>query len=113
MNRSGYIIAALRAAGVNAFAAGEHEGICTEPYCVVRQLSGVLDGGGGRARYRITVLVPAAAAHTIDEQAQAVCDAMRPLEAHGLIIAQPRGTTLTEDRFRAVTTCMDYVSYYS
>ena len=113
MNRSSVIAGALRRAGIDAFLPGEHEGICTRPYAVVRQLSGVASGGRGHASYRVILLVPQDSPGQLDGFAEDVRRALLPLRSHGIYVSQPRGAVLTDDLFRAVTTYIDYISYFS
>lgn len=113
MNRSAYIADALRLAGIDACLPGGHEGICLSPYAVVRQMSGIKTGGGGRAVYRVILLVPESMPELLDSAAEAAASALEPLRGHGLVLSQPRGPVITDDAFRAVTTYLEYVSYFS
>lgn len=119
MNRSAFIADTLRRAGIDACLPGQHEGICLAPYAVVRQMSGIHTGPGstglmgGRAVYRVMVLVPAATPELLDSAAEAAARALLPLREHGLILSQPRGAVIIDDAFRAVTTYLEYVSYFS
>ena len=44
---------------------------------------------------------------------EAAARALEPLRGHGLVLSQPRGAVITDDAFRAVTTYLEYVSYFS
>ena len=107
------MVKALRGAGIEAYLPGEHEGICTQPYAVVRQMSGIASDGVGHASYRVILLVPQDNPGLLDGFAEDVRQALAPLRAHGIRISQPRGAVLTDDVFRAVTVSLDYISYFS
>lgn len=116
MNKSGEIIAALRAAGVAAYDPGEKKGLCHSPYCVVRQTSGVLLNGsrGGRANYRIHLVVPADMPRLMGRLSEHVRSALSPMEQSGAIkLACPGSAVVTDDERYALTGWMDYVSYFS
>ena len=73
MNRTDKIIGALRAAGLQAFPVGVHEGVCRSPYCVVQPVSGaLLSPAGGYMRYRILMYVPADRPELLDGLALSV-----------------------------------------
>ena len=115
MNRWQNILDALLEAGIDVYAPGGHRGICTSPYCVVRQTGGFLtEGRSGYARYRVHLLVPASRPCELERLAEAVRCALMPMEEAGIIIlSQPRGATVTDDDFDALSSLIDYVSYYS
>ena len=66
------MVETLRENGVSAYLPGEHEGICTSPYAVVRQMSGSGSGLGGHASYRVIMLVPQDCPGQLDSFAAAV-----------------------------------------
>lgn len=109
------IISQLRAAGIEAFMPGIHEGICLSPYCVVRLFSGTLSTPrGGSVLYRVHLYAPAAFPEQLDELAEGVRDGLKPMELTGwLHLAEPRGATGIDDTCRAACSYIDYVSYYS
>lgn len=115
MNLTSAIINRLREAGIRAFLPGAHEGICVSPYCVVQLYSGTLSTPrGGYARYRVHIFAPAAQPELLEPLADDVRAALLSLEQDGSFqLAQPRGATVTEDAYRAVSSYIDYVSYYS
>ncbi len=115
MNRTRKIISTLRAAGLQAFPAGVHEGICRSPYCVVQPVSGaLLSPAGGYMRYRIHMYVPAGLPEQLDELALSVRDALRDAEIRReLALSLPGGSVDVDDTFRAACSFCEYVSYYS
>ena len=114
MNMTERIIKTLRSGGIRAFYPGAHEGICLSPYCVVQLHSGSLTTPkGGYVRYRVHLYVPAAYPEKREILAEAVRDALMPMEAAGsLKLAEPRGTTVVDDICKAACSRIDYVSYY-
>jgi len=114
LNITQQIIDRLRDAGIAAFMPGVHEGVCIRPYCVVQLCSGTLSTPrGGCVRYRMHLYVPAACPEKLDELAQSVRDALKPMEKDSrLRLAEPRGAVVTDDTFRAACSWIDYVSYY-
>lgn len=115
MNRTQAIIDTLRAAGLEAFWPGVHEGVCRAPYCVVHSMAGtLLCPAGGSVLYRVHLFVPAHSPEELDALALAVREALAPARNEGwLMLAQPRGVTRFDDTFRAACSYIDYVSYYS
>lgn len=109
------IIAALRSAGLDAYLPGGHEGLCTSPYCVVQQLSGMrLGGRGGCAHYRVHLFVPCTGGVGMDAFAARVLESLRELVGSGRIsLEEPRGAVLTDDSRRALSSHIDYISYYT
>ncbi len=115
MNLASRIVKQLRAAGLEAYLPGVHEGICLSPYCVARLFSGSLSTPrGGYARYRVHLYVPAISPEQLEPLAEAVREALAPMESDGsLRLAEPRGMTGVDDAYRAACSYIDYVSYYS
>lgn len=115
MNNTRKIILTLRTAGLNAYYPGVHDGTCISPYCVVQSSSAALVSRQcGYIRYRVHLYVPLDLPEQLDILAESVRDALLPLEKDGcLALAEPRGTTVTDDDFRALCSYIDYVSYYS
>ncbi|MBE6760231.1 MAG: hypothetical protein E7554_09150 [Ruminococcaceae bacterium] len=115
MHRTRKIITTLRAAGLDAFHVGSHEGICRSPYCVVQPLSGaLLSPAGGYMRYRILLYVPAHQPELLDTLARSVREALSGAEAEGwLTLSLPGGSIDVDDTFRAACGFTEYVSYYS
>ncbi len=114
MNQTDAIIAALRSGGLDACYPAEREGVCTAPYCVVRRLSGSLTNRrSGYARYCVIVLVPSHLPGCLETTARRVIDALAPLVSDGSIaLTQPGGAVVVDDRFRALTATIEYVSYF-
>ena len=115
MNRTDKIIGALRAAGLDAFPVGVHEGVCSSPYCVVQPVSGaLLSPAGGYMRYRVHMYVPADRPELLDDLSGSVRDALRGAEADGqLQLSLPGGSVDVDDTYLAACSFCEYVSYYS
>lgn len=115
LNKTRKIISALRAAGLQAFPAGVHEGICRSPYCVVQPLSGaLLSPAGGYMRYRVHMYVPADRPELLDDLALSVKEALEPAGREGwLTLSLPGGSVDVDDTYLAACSFSEYVSYYS
>ena len=111
------IINALKAAGLTAFAPGGHIGVCTAPYCVVQPCGGTMEEKsprGGRAVYRIYLVVPCDMPQQLDVLATAASAALNGLITAGTLqLAVPRGQTMIDNGFMALISSMDYYCYYS
>lgn len=115
MNRTQDIINILRAAGLEAFWPGGHEGVCKAPYCVPHPLAGTLLGpAGGCMLYRVHLYAPASRPEELDSLALSVRRALAGAQAEGwLTLTQPCGAVVFDDTFRAACSYIDYASYYS
>lgn len=115
MNEWKKLFSALSEASIAVFPPAGSFGVCTEPYCVVRQISSALTASGqGWARYRIAMLVPIDSPEALDELYERVTEAMTPLVRRGAFeLAAPLGAVMPDDDFLALTASCDYVAWFA
>lgn len=99
----------LKEKGLNPYPPGQHKGLCTEKYCVVRESSQVPSFRLNRIGYRlidIIVFVPLASYIEVEPYANEVKAAMKELPF--LRCTGNETPVITDDDKKAYTTSMEY-----
>ncbi len=95
--------------GLNPFAPGQHEGLCTNRYCVVKESSQMPFFRSNRTGYRlidIIAFVPVASYISIKPYAEEIKAAMKELPF--LRYTGNETPVITDDEVKAYTTSIEY-----
>jgi len=99
----------LKEKGLNPYPPGQHKGLCTEKYCVVRESSQVPSFRSNRVGYRlidIIVFVPLASYIEVEPYVNEVKAAMKELPF--LRCTGNETPVITDDDKKAYTTFIEY-----
>lgn len=104
------VITALENAGIPAYYPGQHEGICTSPYCVVQSMGSFPEAGRGPGYeiIRIHLYVPVGRFSLLETLIEQVESALSgPVGQGQLRPYEEVGACLIEEAFRAHTCYLD------